>query len=338
MERNGKHAWAKGWRPLLLSLTLALSGTGLRAQDLPCSRRTVPASVTDPNGKIVAGLTAKEFSAQIHGRPVKILTASLDNSPRRIVLLLDASGSMISPETGTWKSVLAAAKDLVENLPPEHTIALLVFARQVDWKIEFTKERTPILQRLDDLQAGPSAFAKGLRRTALWDAALEALGSFGTPRIGDTIYAISDAGENQSRANADKVKAELLAAGVRLFALVTSNDNHDMLRSRTLEEELGTVSLRQLAETAGGGLLRPRTTGVSSGVVLLSPAQLRVALDNLYSRMLQFYRLEIELPEPVDKMRDWKLEVLDPLTGGKAHLELAYPRKFLPCDADTRVK
>jgi hypothetical protein len=55
--------------------------------------------------------------------------------------------------------------------------------------------------------------------------------------------------------------------------------------------------------------------------------------DSLYGAMNSFYRLEIELPRPVDKMRSWKLELANSPAGAKQHPELAYPRELLPCTA-----
>jgi hypothetical protein len=102
---------------------------------------------------------------------------------------------------------------------------------------------------------------------------------------------------------------------------------------RPPEEESGPFNLRQVAETTGGSLLKPHPTGVGSGVTLLSPGELRVALDELHSQIIQLYRLEVQWPEAIDKMQDWKLEVVNSMHRGKLHLKLSYPRQLVPCEA-----
>lgn len=49
--------------------------------------------------------------------------------------------------------------------------------------------------------------------------------------------------------------------------------------------------------------------------------------------MTTFYRLEIELPQEVDKPREWRLELV-PREGFKVKdLRVVYQRKLLPCEA-----
>jgi hypothetical protein len=302
----------------------------LRAQEATCSQETVFANVTDPDGNPAPGLKATNFRASFRGRPVQILSASMNIEPRRIVLLLDASGSMLGPETGKWKAALGVAKNLVEKLPPPHSIGLLVFALKIDERVDFTQNRQAILDLLNNLQAGEKALPKGLRTTALWDAILEGLALLGSPQPGDAIYAITDGGDNASITSPGKVKRALLAARVRLFALLPPLSC--LGSGRTLEEIEGPDTLEDLANTTGGALVSGCLTTLASlgGGQALEPAQLQAALDGLYRQMIKFYTLEVELPQPVDKMRDWKLEVVG-LPQRSKHMSLVYPRKLVPC-------
>jgi hypothetical protein len=333
MARNWTQSWPNCCQILILGL--ALLRPGLHAQSSPCSPKIIPVTVTDPVGKPVLGLTANDFVGRFQGRPVAILSASIDTSPRRIVLLLDASGSMLESRTKIWEAALTIARDLVESLPPEPSIAFLVFSSQVEWKADLTQDRRPILEEIYDLESGKKALKKRVRRTtALWDSVLQALRLFGTPRIGDTIYAITDGGDNQSRADVGKVGKALLNAGVRFFAVLPPFSD----LSRPSEEQSGPGNLRELTAMTGGFFLAPYTNRIGDDAKLVGSAQLRVELDLLYSWTFQFYRLEIQPTQPNDKIRDWKLALVDRTQGVKANLRLGYPHKIFPCEAGSSAR
>ncbi|MGA2076046.1 MAG: hypothetical protein ABSH52_21365 [Terriglobia bacterium] len=50
-----------------------------------------------------------------------------------------------------------------------------------------------------------------------------------------------------------------------------------------------------------------------------------------YQQMGRFYRLDVRLPETVEKPTKWKLEVID--TNGKPirGVEVHYPQELMPC-------
>lgn len=317
---------------LVTGLLFALLQTAAPAQETPCLKRTVMANVIANTGNLVSGLKASSFRAQFRGQPVKILSADLDTQPRRIVLLLDASGSMTAPEQGRWKIALSATKDAVEKLSPQDSVALLVFGSKIDVNIDFGQTRQVILQRLSELEPGEKAIPKGQRRTALWDALLEGLKLLGSPQRGDVLYAVTDGGDNASSAHPKEVKRALLAAGVRLFVFLPL-----LLSAITPEEIEGPNTLLTLTSDTGGILLpdrvSPPPSRITSGQEPLSPAELRTALDSVYSAINSFYRLQIELPRPVDKLREWKLELAPLPRKTKQQAELVYPRELLPCPA-----
>ena len=167
----------------------------------------------------MTGLTAANFRVRVQGHPATVLNISNNISPRRIVLLLDASGSMLDSESALWKPALNIAKTLAQRLPPQDSVAFIAFASQVERRVDFTSDPKPILQELDDLQPGAKVIPKNMRKAALWDSVLEALRLFGSPRVGDSIYVITDGFDTNSHSDGGEVEKALLAAGVRLFAL-----------------------------------------------------------------------------------------------------------------------
>src|SRR3972149_226841 len=120
-------------RALLAVPLLLLVGAALEALAQACPgeggprRRTLAVNVLDEQGNQVSGVTAANFRAEFRGPPGKILSAALGTQPRRIVLLLDTSGSMAA-RVGKWELAAEAAEDLLGWGPPARGAALGTFA------------------------------------------------------------------------------------------------------------------------------------------------------------------------------------------------------------------
>jgi hypothetical protein len=221
---------------------------------------------------------------------------------------------------------LTIARDLVDRLAPGPPLGFFVFANQVDKMVDFTPKREPVLQQIDELRAGRKVLSKGFRRTSLWDTVVEAFKSFGTPRVGDAIYAITDGGDNASDADLAKVEKTLLSGGVRFFAILTPPHRGPV----SPEEQYGPTRLNELTQATGGFMMNSYK-GPFGGP--LGSDQLGVELDLLYSWTLHFYRLELQPMQPIDKARDWRLEIVDPTHGSRGTFVLGYPHKIAGCSA-----
>jgi hypothetical protein len=279
------------------------------------------------------GLTAANFRVRVQGHPATVLNISNNISPRRIVLLLDASGSMLDSESALWKPALNIAKTLAQRLPPQDSVAFIAFASQVERRVDFTSDPKPILQELDDLQPGAKVIPKNMRKAALWDSVLEALRLFGSPRVGDSIYVITDGFDTNSHSDGGEVEKALLAAGVRLFALGLAAPARVRREGEMLNKIQDGPFLPQIADATGGAFFRLFTLWINGDGVPLGQTELDAALDQLKGFTHLFYRLEIEVPQPIDKSHDLEFEVVDPAHKGKLPLIIRYPHKLAPCEA-----
>lgn len=261
---------------------------------------------------------------------MRILSATVDERPRRIAVLLDASGSMLVSTKTKWELALQAAGESVVLAPPATALAFVMFAEKVEEKIGFTQGRKAIAEKMVALAPGPKAFGKGSRKTALWDAVLESLTLFDPPRLGDVIYVITDGGDNHSRNKPAAVERALRDAGVRLFAFLFDNG-----RTLTPEELAGLQGLVDVVRATGGDIVSVVSRGNSSHEVYMLSKEERSALGAFlrvaYREMSEFYRLDVELPRPVDKPREWKLDLVAPLGSKKQDFRFLYQRKLLPC-------
>jgi hypothetical protein len=204
-----------GILPALLSVGLAQQA--LQSQS---ATRSVIVNVFDARGNAVRNLSKENFHVSVNGKPSIVLGAKYTLAPRRIVVLLDMSGSMIGEEaTGKWRIARQAADDLLEQTPGAVPIALLTFSDKVRGVFDFSQGRAAIAKWLKE---GPSQQPK-LKypgRTALFDAVLQSLKLLQPVQPGDAVYAITDGGENGSRAWAGQARSALLQSGVRLFAFL----------------------------------------------------------------------------------------------------------------------
>lgn len=320
---------SKGFFIALLSVT-SLNFTYLRAQDRGCTTRTVPVGVVDREWNFVQGLSTANFRGKFRGHDVDILSASIDTRPRHIVLLLDASGSMMEPDEG-WKTAKSLSEDLIRFAPPRASIAQMAFSDNVLDTAGFDQDRSALLTRLATLLKVCEQ-PRRIRRTALYDAIASARATLGMPEFGDIIYAVTDGGDNKSRTEPKRVEGDLLRAGVRLFAVVTASGPGN--RSRT-PVEIGPDQLRSMAVATGGNVLTfPYAATFQPYPHFKAKTRdeaIKLALHRLYEQMGTFYRLDLRLPERVDKPTQWKLQVIGENGRPNYRVEVHYPHRLMPC-------
>ncbi len=291
------------------------------AQETPCLRRTVMASVMLA-GQPVASVSTSSFKGEFRGKPVRILSATRDVGPRRIVVLLDASGSMVGLTKGKWDLVLRAASDVAAHAPPDSSVALIVFNDKVKQKVDFSAGPKAVLERIAQVREGRTPDRLPAGRTPLRDAVLEGLKLLEPATPGDVIYAITDGGDNASKSSPVAVEKAVDYPGHRIAP----------------EEESARHDFLQLVQATGGTTLGLSGTPWSD---LQYPAKekdrlaLKAATEGLYLQMAQFYRLEVELPEPVTKPRRWKLEMVNERGAKMKEWQVAYQTTLLPCKSTT---
>jgi len=280
----------------------------------------------------VQGLSAANFRGKFRGQDVQMLSASIDTNPRHIVLLLDASGSMMVGGKG-WESAKTISVYLILFAPPQSSIAEMAFAATVVDIKSFQRDFSMLMSNLRILVNACEHRGKAAGMTALYDAILRAKGVLGVPNPGDVICALTDGGDNRSRATTTEVENELLRSGVRLFAVLIVKPEAG--RARPSEEIVGPGQLRYLAEDTGGNALTvPRDLPLEPHAKIRTNSRAEkayAALQHLFRQLGEFYRLDVRLPETVDKPTKWKLEVIDADGRPMREVEVHYPRELMQC-------
>jgi hypothetical protein len=312
-----------------------LSVTSLFAQTPSCQLRTIPVSVVSKDNSPLPSLSGANFKGEYQKKPVHIASATVNQEPPRVVLLLDASGSMQGPKS-KWNFAVRIGEDLVTRLPPATEIGLVIFSTKSIRVATPTNERQKLKSELETLRADSNALPPEPRKTALWDAVIDSFNILDPPHLGDVIYVITDGEDNASSSTSKKVIQTLGAVGVRLFAFAVHGGG-----IQTDPEEIPSLQkLLQIVEDSGGIFVnyRPKISAVvpyfpdpevfdKSGK--LTTLGLGLALQ--YQQMLSFYRLDIDLPGVVDRPRELKLGLVGFGKSQQESMVLTYPDILLPC-------
>jgi Mg-chelatase subunit ChlD len=331
----------------LLLLILSVSSPPLMpplvAQEVPCTRRTVLVTAVDRGGNPLGNLAPDRLRGSFRQQPVQIVAADLDTRPHRIVLLLDASGSMRATYD-KWETTRMIAQDLARAAPPSGSVSLVIFGTKVVETVTAQEGVQAIVKRLVRLGQGKrsAALLKGMDKTAFFDAILEAIAQLNPPQLGDVICAITDGEDNASQHRPEEVRKRLLAAGIRFFAFLIG-DTLPRSQTRTTVENDAVPHVERFTKSTGGNVieiwpLEPLAEYPAAGAQSLpyfaNAADRQAflqAIQRMYQQMAVFYRVEVQLPLPVDKERNWQLEVVDERGKRSRDTYLIYPRRLLPC-------
>jgi hypothetical protein len=290
-------------------------------------------NVLDLSGNAVRDLTKDNFHVKVNKQPVAVLSADYTVGPRRIVVLLDMSGSMgANIDTKKWQIARDAVEDLFTQTPTDIPIAFLTFSDQVHDVFDFRESRVAISRWFD---GGPTQRTDLKGRTALRDAILAGVKMLQPFRAGDAIYAITDGGDNSSHVSLDQAKATLRDSGARLFAFLFAE--HTPLG----EEVLSGGSLSEMARDSGGFVF-----GIPGGGAL---AQLSgwVSQDyydynertrekiRLFTRALNiqvngFYTVQVAAPVQRGKVGKISMEIVDSTGKPRKDVGFTYQRRLSP--------
>ena len=297
--------------------------------------RTLLVNVVDRKGNPVSGLTKTNFRVRLNGKPVAILSAAYSVAPRRIVVLLDMSGSMGGnlSRDNTWLIAREAVQDVLEQMPADTPIAFLTFSDHVLDAFDLSQSRSSLVAWL---QKGRTDRSDVKGRTALRDAIIAGTKLFRQPQPGDAIYAITDGGDNASHISTTNTTRALLGSGVRFYAFAFRVHYFP-----TEEERLGEGELEEMVRDSGGFVFGV-TGGVTQGVSFLPSWDFQYDYNektrdtvNLYTQMLKaqvngFYTLRFDAPAS-RKESKIKLELKEESGAAKKNVAFTYQR-ILPAE------
>lgn len=320
--------------------------------------RVVPVTVVTTDGKPVANLQSQNI--RVHSSGMQLKSFSLDTSPRRIVLLLDTSGSM--SETDHGKLRIAVALRLVnlflDNASAADSFALYQFSDAPREVVPFTNDVAAIRQAMSPISSLKKAQMVG--HTNIGDALNAILtNSQESVAFGESIIIFSD-GEfvsDQGKPTPLAPFAPALALhGVRLFLVLpqereaASSDTQSAASDQTQvpaarqqlpvhdNTPLGWYDPKTVVADSelfvagvGGESFAPAdySEGLPTSRVFRSNDLTR-RMKSLWSAIRSTYRLELQFAKSLEKPERLRLAIVD--ERGKAlhnltvlSAEFAYP-------------
>jgi len=318
---------------------LALCTTGLAAQDPSCLRRTLPVALRDEQNLPIQKVSVTDLQAKVHGKPTKILSISPDTRPRSLVLILDTSGSMASTkgEPSLFSLGLALAGHFFAVNKQRAQIALLIFNNDVTEAVDFAQGNSAVGDKLQHIADDHNYVKTNIKgRTALRDTILAGLQLLKHPSSADSIYVITDGGDNASKHSVADLRQRLAVTSVRLFAVLLRKKDVGY-RNLTPEEVIGPEELSELTQKSGGEIL---TAAAWRGKRMIlsadSEAKLKAqeTLARLYQTILGDQLLEIELPFPVAKDERLELKLSDRTRREWKGAHITYPITLDKCGSE----
>ncbi len=295
--------------------------------------RVIPMGVYDLEGRFVPGIKASQL--RVEGVPAIVREAMVDTTPRRIILLLDVSASMGSTDyPARWQLAAEIAKEFLDALRPDDSVALHVFAEKHEVLMPFTHDFQAVAVRIDALPRPSTKEAKRAhgRLTLLGDALAKILAAQNREsHFGDAIVLVSD-GEyrDEGKIRVSKLKHRFGGIGLRVFLLRVGGVN--LQRYGPAGTEMLTAIPDFVGETGGVTLDAWQPIPIPSGGAFAhtDPRLTRRRAGEAYSLVRSLYRVELELQGPITKRHKITFKVTDTQGRKLKGVELIYPRYLVP--------
>jgi Ca-activated chloride channel homolog len=279
----------------LAAVALSLALPGVPAAQMPTFSTgadlvVLSATAVDGKGRPVTNLRAQELTILEEGRPQRLVHFSEGRElPARILLLVDASGSMNSQLKTT--SSRMATRQILAALSPEDQVALAGFDSEYWGIVAFTKDKNAIIGAFDQL----TPFGSTALHDAL-DKAARDIASHGEGRR--AVVVITDGVDTSSTRTADSVIARSRALDVPIYTLTVLSPVDDprsdlyVGKERTSAAAQGSAVLARYAAMSGGAAFAVSDFG-----------SLRLAADQIAAELKHQYRLGYDPPEGPRRFR-----------------------------------
>jgi hypothetical protein len=326
-----------GWLNIAAMLALAALPGRVFAQEKSCDHHSVFVNVEDEKGQPVAGLTAANFHATV-GKQVLAVTLAEPAPPRRIVILLDHSGSMY--DDFLYYTSRFTITTLVKRASPDIEFAFATYSNDFQIRMELTSNHDKLIETAKQILSDKSTV---WGPSAMLDASERGLEMFTPARNGDAVLLVTDGGENKSQTNWADVERRFTGSDARLSAIVVTRVSMAGYSEDAARKEIGAV--RKMIDAVGGEMFwlganysinRPHEKDVKFPIAL-DYHNVPDTADGILRNMATTYRLQVSPPAGLTKAEDWKLEVTDNLGAKNPALFVRYQQKLYPCGgSDTR--
>jgi Ca-activated chloride channel family protein len=241
----------------------------------------VPATVVDNRGVAVTNLKLEDFELQVDGQPNPISEISRADTPVRMAMLFDNSGSLSASRDFEKR---AAIKFFRNVLRPVDQAA--VFSVSTDVMLA-----EPLTNDARRLELTIDSFGKPEGATSLFDGIIKA-GAYLHPYPGRRVIVIvSDGEDTTSRADFDTTMQRALADDCQIYVVQTGLYESANLRALAAERRM-----QEFSAQTGGAVYLPKSADD------LDYAFAQIAADLAQQYILSYY--------PAEDKRDGKYHLL----------------------------
>ena len=318
----------------LILLALAAAPRKSIGQTGPCSTFLLPITLRDARGELIHRFAAGDLEIKSGQTALQVENIHSEARPRRIIILLDASGSMggLGKEI-LWPRAVGFAQFVAQLSDGRASLALVIFNNKIVEEIGFAGNNTAITKRLDELQRDQEFLKRSVKETThLYDAMSRALQLLGQPTSADTLYILSDAGENGSRLSYPEIRRQLFQAGVRVFLtdLVNPVQTH---RGKSPEEIYGPQDVSKLVEQTGGEWMSLAGKEILLGFQTHPDPSTTEGVRMFYEGLFANDILELSGPLASPKKRDLKIGLSSSGGNSLIGVQFFYPHQLYICAA-----
>lgn len=246
----------------------------------------VEATVRDRAGRVIDGLTEKDFELREDGVPQTISHFSRDQLPLAVALVVDLSTS-IQP---FLRPLRYATQTALRSLKPEDEVALFTFTDRVERRMELTRNKREVSDQIQFFNAGGSTNING----AIYEAANYLREQ--SPAARRVIILVSDnVPTDEGGVSANQVEDAVLEADSAVYSLKIPGQNP--AEARLAAKFGGKVNVNKLTADVGGEVFDVEKEG-----------SLYLAFEALIERLKTRYTLGYAPPHAV---RDGKFHALN---------------------------
>jgi len=321
---------------LLLALVLLGPFGSFPAQSDSCLNRTVAVNVVNKDGEMVKALTAKNFRAEVHGKPAKIESIEYKVGGGRVALLLDVSGSMTHPLWKMEASTTFLGYLLAASPPSLVSFALMTFNTRITDEVTFDRGREEVANRLAKIATGDWRRVNSGGRTGWLDATMEARHLLEPVHPTNAFFLVTDGADDASKTLPQELQKALLSQNARLFGFLIDVSPIDP----DVEGGLGPGTLKDLVDVSGGSMTSlfyqiSRSPGFTPDLPRVTEQQRQVMLSRARHFAQVFsenYIVNMRLPERLAKPERWRLDIMNSSGEKDENVHVLYPRQLAACN------
>jgi hypothetical protein len=227
-----------------------------------------------------------------------------------------------------WQIAASLATAIAATAPGLDMISFAEFGSPDSVVLTSSTDHRALVERIGKLKE-QQPLDHGFRRTDLWDNLLHIASSPVELTAGDSVFVITDGGDNASKANVRKVEESFVKKGIRVFGFVLASGE-----PKTEEELAGPENLRDFAKRIGGAcfiLHGHSNPGVNTPTNFAMNPRDRQEIQNTIVRFLEEavrpYRVELG-PEAAAMAGSFKIDILQRGLARKDVLTLAPDKAF----------